>query len=714
MRRRTIELGQRLGRALLVPAFFAVAAVALMSPMASGSVIPDAPDHAIHTAYIVQARLALGEGQFPIRVAPWEHDGLRYAAYQFYCPLPCTLGAVIYKFLTPGNPFDAYRIVLWLSLFLAGYSMYRLARYLFRSPGAALLAGAAYMTAPYILINVHARGAMTEALAQGLLPFAIYYTLRSFASPRLYFVVASGIAWVALMLSHTLLWAYASLFVGLLLLLVAPFVRRPAVRLLRAGMGYLLSFALGAFFLGTLLLSSNALAIHGSLNDPGIVTWLTSLPALLSPTSVPSEPQPGHPTTQGLNPAVGLLLLLAAGVVAYVLVRERQRLKLRGGMLAAPLLAIFVLALLLTWSPYDIWTSLPEHGVLQFTYRLLAHTSWTGALLLALAVRAVLPRRVSLPHVAAGLVVIAIASSSYLPALGSSKATPESVAARPSFGYGTADFMLLPSADQPIVGGDVKPFLAPDGVLNPRSVDVRSLIGLAGARLRARGFTVEHEYPAGVDVVVRLNGVEAGRYHVTPGGTQYDIFDRDIPLDVLALPGNGAMLLSVVASAPSASGGTGLVFNELRVTGDGAGIRPVLAVTASQCVQEGATRRCAFDVPPGSGPVQLPELYYEDLVAVQADGHDAPYYATARDDVVLVTTDLSPGRHEVAMTFRGLAWANWLSAASWLAVAGFALWSAGRGGWRGTRRKRARAGSRAARSGKLPPRRVRRRGRATS
>ena len=50
----------------------------LLAPLASNQILPSAPDHANHTAIIVQARKAIEEGQFPLRVAPWQHEGLRY------------------------------------------------------------------------------------------------------------------------------------------------------------------------------------------------------------------------------------------------------------------------------------------------------------------------------------------------------------------------------------------------------------------------------------------------------------------------------------------------------------------------------------------------------------------------------------------------------------------------------------------------------------
>ena len=56
---------------------YAVLALALLSPLASNEQMPSGGDFQNHAGAIVQAGMGLKEGQFPLRVAPWEHHGLR-------------------------------------------------------------------------------------------------------------------------------------------------------------------------------------------------------------------------------------------------------------------------------------------------------------------------------------------------------------------------------------------------------------------------------------------------------------------------------------------------------------------------------------------------------------------------------------------------------------------------------------------------------------
>src|SRR5215213_433345 len=65
----------------------------MLAPLASAS-MPDSPaqDLANHVSGIIEARNALAEGQFPIRVAPNQINRERYPIFQFYGNLPYMAG----------------------------------------------------------------------------------------------------------------------------------------------------------------------------------------------------------------------------------------------------------------------------------------------------------------------------------------------------------------------------------------------------------------------------------------------------------------------------------------------------------------------------------------------------------------------------------------------------------------------------------------------
>src|SRR5438874_2629637 len=89
---------------------YLVVVLAMLSPLAS-DVMPDssAQDLANHVSGIIEARNALAEGQFPIRVAPNQLNRERYPIFQFYGNLPYTVGGLLY-WATDINPYLVWKI----------------------------------------------------------------------------------------------------------------------------------------------------------------------------------------------------------------------------------------------------------------------------------------------------------------------------------------------------------------------------------------------------------------------------------------------------------------------------------------------------------------------------------------------------------------------------------------------------------------------------
>jgi uncharacterized membrane protein len=204
---------------LLIITFFSIIGSSLLVPIASNHFLPSAPDYANHVALIIQAKMAILEGQFPIRVTPWQFNGWRYPCFQFYSPLVYTFAGLVYCIIS--NPYVAFKITIWLASTVAGIYTYRSARLLSCSHGASLLAGVAYMMAPYFLININARGAFTEAIAQGVLPVVLFYALRLYLEGARFRTVAlASVSWFVLLTTHLITFVYASFFIGLFFLLL--------------------------------------------------------------------------------------------------------------------------------------------------------------------------------------------------------------------------------------------------------------------------------------------------------------------------------------------------------------------------------------------------------------------------------------------------------------------------------------------------------------
>src|SRR6266542_6079046 len=134
-------------------------------------------DWMFHLNGVLEARDALAEGQFPVRVAPNFRGGIRYGLFQFYGQFPYTVPA----FLTAAglDAWLALRLFLLLALALGGLFLCFCAHFLTRSRFPSLVAGACFVCAPYLLTAVHSRLAYTEAIALCLLPVVLFACLKA-------------------------------------------------------------------------------------------------------------------------------------------------------------------------------------------------------------------------------------------------------------------------------------------------------------------------------------------------------------------------------------------------------------------------------------------------------------------------------------------------------------------------------------------------------
>jgi hypothetical protein len=673
---------------LLVALLYAAVAHALLSPIAADWVVPVPSDFKPHLGTIVQARMALDEGQFPPRVAPWQHNGWRYPVFQFYSPLPYTLAGLVHGWVTPSNPYVAFKITVWLALVLAGIYTYRLASWLTGCRPAGLLTGAMYMAAPYFVMNILARGAFVEAVAQGILPAVLYYSVRCYAEPGLRRFVPAAVCWCALALVHTITWVYTSLFVGLWFVLLGGRPRKNLGRLLRLGAAYGLGCLLALYFLAPVA-STDYLQIRTNLLDPYRYNWYTTLPTLLSPSSVAPEPQPGRSGGRDLHPAVGWPMLFAWAVMFHALLTRPSLLRRRAaGRFVPGLLGVFGLALFTTWSPIDFWAYLPSFlNIAQITYRMLTQVMWPGALLAAYALVTVFGRRLDARHVVVGLFLIGMGVSSYLPTAESSPTDLSLLIQQPDMGYGKDDYLMREERvlTSEASGENELPFIFTDGRLETeRDLALPDLTRFRSSpiTLHVAGDIPPEPAPNPVHLSALLNDRKIASGEFGAGPFEWDIPLKE-PLNALKRGRDvkAAQLKLMTDISPS---------NESKKRDLSPEETPLMAVrarsvvlrglpaeqtalpvsrTQQSCSQRGLETFCSLSVPPEAGLVQLPVLFYPELLDVRVDGQAAPFLPLVDRTYALVGLRLPPGRHEISVRFEGLGWANRVSAVAWLGLA---------------------------------------------
>jgi hypothetical protein len=373
-----------------------------------GSAFRGAGDLSMAMTMIAEARDALREGQFPVRVSPHLHEGARYPLFQYYGNFPYTVTGFLCSF--PGvGPFLAWKIVALASLIAGGFFVLRLAYLLSRNFPASVLAGVLFQVSPYLLTDLYARGAFTEFTAFNLLPAAFYFTFCCFRLPRARYIVACAVTWSLIAFTHNITYLYGVLFATLLFL---GYWRTPRLlpRLFRLALAGALHAMLIVWYVVPQFRTVEFLRIQYSAN-PFNYHGLTPLRILLAP-ELTNTFEGGTTTNLGLQ--VGFPIVCCVLFSLAALIGGRGRRSVRKSILR--LIVLFAIAFFLAWSPFDFWQYLPRVlWFVQFPYRLLMFVVLFGTLLGAGAVAAYFGNR--LPGTAAliFLAVLGFFTASFIP-----------------------------------------------------------------------------------------------------------------------------------------------------------------------------------------------------------------------------------------------------------------------------------------------------------
>ena len=387
---------------------------------------PQGGDQRPHISYIAEADRALSEGQFPLRVSPMVAGKERLPLFQFYGNFPYTLTSFLMRIpFTDVDPYEAWKLVVFLSVTCAGFYTYRVGLILTRQVWPSLLAGAVFVAAPYLSTDFRARFAFPEAVSMCLLPAVLYYALRTFVTRRWGPVIAGGVAWALLALSHNITYLYGSTLIALMFLSFASLDWRKYVRrMTRVGLSYALGVVLVLWFIvpQLKLLQYIPIAVANASGSPIWTKIWSPMYSVLSPVLTIS-PEAAATPAMGVQVGAPILVVVALSTVLVVRAllvslrgrgRRRRGLSRPGARLVAALVAQWVLSFFILWSPVDFWAYVPKLFYnLQILYRMLMFIVLWGSVLTALALAAWWPRRVGgMPAAVAWpcLVLVAIAA----------------------------------------------------------------------------------------------------------------------------------------------------------------------------------------------------------------------------------------------------------------------------------------------------------------
>lgn len=430
---------------------FAVLITSILSPLASNEYVRTGSVHDLvpHIGHVIQAKMALDQGQFPVRTAPWQDGDYGYAPFQFYGSIFYTITGSIYKFFTPQNPYVALKFFLWLSLLLGVIFLYKTVLLFIESDVVAFLTSIVYLMSPYLLINMFERGAIPEAVAQAFIPVVLYFSFKILFSKKfqLFDFIFASLAWVMISGTHLVTFVYFSFFFALFLLLFISTDRSYFKPVLFVGLPYLYGLLLGCFYLIPIGMFSKFLNAANSAHMGGF-QFETLLPTLLSMYPTSPMPLPGNgrlDPNMKLYMSIGLPVLMAIGSTLYLLFVESKRLTAKIKPLVIGSLTIFFLAFFATWTPFDFWPYLPNVlQIAQFTWRLLTDTMWPSAFLFAFAIVNIFGEKLDIRHGVVGLILICVSLSPWITSQEVGSVTVNEILQKPDLGYGRNDYLVRP------------------------------------------------------------------------------------------------------------------------------------------------------------------------------------------------------------------------------------------------------------------------------
>lgn len=654
--------------------FFAFIALLPLVPMASNLFIPNEKDFYNHVAAIIQAKSALAEGQFPLRVAPFEQFGWRYPFYQFYSPTSYTFAALIYKFLTPDNPFVALKITLWTALLIGGIYIRRLALWFTGSNAVSLLTGVVYLTAPYCAIAIGRIGGFNEGIAFGVIPPVIYYTLKRYFDPsEKKFLLQTALCWYLLATIHMVTFVYTSLFTAILILFISFNKPQALYRMINTGIAYGFAFLMAMWFLGPILLLQKHLVINVTFSDA--ITFYNdyspNLLSLISPIAnflIKMENMVGT-----VRPSIGIPIVMSALIAIYVFFHRDELSTPQYKEWMLPLLGVFLIAFILVWSPFNFWIWLPDSlRIGQYSWRILSQVMWIGALLFACAMSWLFKDGLDIRHVIIGSFLIIVASSSWLTMLDKPLYPVANIIKNPHLIFGEGSYLINTQRTTQYVDNVdnlILDTLMPNKELKfnfPYYISPKLLDYAQDPYVLVKGSV---PFVKGKDnkIIAYLNHSLLSEYALKTGNFEWKISLKKFQ----HLSTNDMLKLQFKNAGSFFANKTNVVkIDKILLTGF---LNPheVISVEKSKtlCHQVRTETICEVRVPSHVRLVELPILYYPHLIKVTLnDKVVSPQSILYRYLTIVGITPLPGQQNKIKVEFTGLSWANRVSLIGW------ALW----------------------------------------
>ncbi|MDO8673779.1 MAG: 6-pyruvoyl-tetrahydropterin synthase-related protein [Dehalococcoidia bacterium] len=340
----------------------------------------EAHDGLLHLLRLVELDASLRSGDLFPRWSPDLALGYGYPLFNFYPPLAYYLAE---GFHLLGLSFgDAMKALIAGGLLVSGLSMYLFTKDLFQSRPAALLSSIAYVYFPYHLTDIYVRGAIPEATIISLLPVALWLFHRLASRVQAVYLIPGALVVAGIILSHVTFIFFLPIL-AVYYVWTVSFLSKAIRRALILGVAaFGLGAALAAFYWLPVLLEEQYVAANNA-------DWVTedAFRSELHDWDSLVQWRPTFDYQAKFPPKLAPLdLIMAIGGLGVGLIRKNNRKFLR--TLSLFLVAMPLLAFLISEPSSPFWERMPLAGMIQFPWRLLSFVGLATSVLAGLAARA--------------------------------------------------------------------------------------------------------------------------------------------------------------------------------------------------------------------------------------------------------------------------------------------------------------------------------------
>lgn len=396
---------------------FVIAALILLSPIASNNAIPNLYDYFNHIALIYNAKFALWHGQFPLRVAPLEQEGYGYPVFQFYSPTSYTISGLLLGILKFLNAYQVMKLTFGLAILFAGVYMYRLCLWLTNQHSVAFLSAIIFVFSPYYIILIDHLAAFNEMLAISLIPALLFYSISLCYEPKKFrsFLLVSFL-WYCLLTMHLITSFYTGITLGLFFILIAYYEAKFKL-LISLGMAYLLGTLLAMWYLGPIAILGKFLIVKKTFFYMHLYPlFLSQLFSPFGNIEVVHSAKVINVLAQ-IHPSLGAIAITVLILFFYYILNNEKLYdyKNRTKNIIIPANIMMILVICLIMMPGPLWNILPSiFSIGQYPWRLLSQVIWISNILIAVTLATLFKKGIEIKEMVIALLLILICASAWL------------------------------------------------------------------------------------------------------------------------------------------------------------------------------------------------------------------------------------------------------------------------------------------------------------